>query len=414
MESLDFAALLVDPSHGGHPIIAASSRLCSLLGRPSQDLLGAKYCTLVDGVPQVMISRSARSNIEDFCNSCVRHNVQRIGDLSVLQTLLSADATPFVGHVSLGLCVVDQRPLVFVAVQVASDCAQRSIRKDELQELAEEARRCLTRGRSCVLGFDHADKARYASSDVGFLFSGKRLQDHCVLLGGGSSALRREAVEVPSGCLLVGDRPVPMFTRGLGFAVRVDHVAEHFQGFPTLGFTRRAPRDESIPSVAKCLAESVLISSCGASARDQSQHYVMGFRKPPQTEIATWVPPADDHSSKKQLKEGDIIEVWYTWTGRIEMHLNGHRLMDFDVGRPVVAACSYYAVVDVCLECAGVTLMPVSRSQDRVLVAPCTKRGWFSTVARICCFACVLGACARWRSSFRHLHVASRFFSLRR
>merc|ERR1712012_1485417 len=86
-------------------------------------------------VPQVMISRSARSKKEDFCNSCVRHNVQRIGDLSVLQTLLSADATPFVGHVSLGLCVVDQRPLVFVAVQVASDCAQRSIRKDELQEL---------------------------------------------------------------------------------------------------------------------------------------------------------------------------------------------------------------------------------------------------------------------------------------
>merc|ERR1719323_1329305 len=110
-----------------------------------------------------MISRSARSNIEDFCNSCVRHNVQRIGDLSVLQTLLSADATPFVGHVSLGLCVVDQRPLVFVAVQVASDCAQRSIRKDELQELAEEARRCLTRGRSCVLGFDHGPRRQTAT-----------------------------------------------------------------------------------------------------------------------------------------------------------------------------------------------------------------------------------------------------------
>jgi len=153
---------------------------------------------------------------------------------------------------------------------------------------------------------------------------------------------------------------------GLRFAVRVGQVTANFEGLPLLGFTRRRPCEDDrnlYPSVAKCLGQSVLLGGCGeASARDQVEHFQIGFKGPPASEVQTWrlEPEVPSHHRKAPvgLRPGDHLECCYMWGGRLQYWCGDLLVLDFDVGRPLDEAANYYAVADVGFTACSLTLVP--------------------------------------------------------
>merc|ERR1719359_1796915 len=115
--------------------------------------------------------------------------------------------------------------------------------------------------------------------------------------------IRREPHELVSNCLVFGDTPVKLTRLGLFFAVEVTDVIESFEGLPVLGFTSREPLDniDLYPVVSKCLGKSVLVGGIGeAFARDQHEHFKMGFRMPPAKEIERWALNKDKPSHRQK------------------------------------------------------------------------------------------------------------------
>jgi hypothetical protein len=204
-----------------------------------------------------------------------------------------------------------------------------------------------------------------------FGFYTRRLEGHAIVTGGGRTAVRRECGELPTGCLMFGDRPAQKTSEGLAFRVRVESTTSMFSGLPFLGFTTRRPCGEAsdLPRLSKCLAESVVVGGCGeAFARDKSTHYVMGFKPPPATEIQSWSLQPDLPTHQREPPAvacvGDEIECRYTWDGRIQFFVNDIVVMDFDTGRPLAEETQYYAVVDVCFSTTSLTLVPSSTSKE--------------------------------------------------
>mmetsp|Transcript_70791 Transcript_70791/g.168955 ORF Transcript_70791/g.168955 Transcript_70791/m.168955 type:complete len:458 (-) Transcript_70791:16-1389(-) len=134
-----------------------------------------------------------------------------------------------------------------------------------------------------------------------------------------------------------------------------------------MGFPRRKPVDQPglYPTVCRCLGASVLVGACGeAFARDQIEHFRIGFKQPPQTEVASWSTQADVPPHKRRapvsVNPGDVFGCLYTLEGRLQLWRNGSQVLDFDVGRPIQQGADYYAVIDVCLAAYSASLLPHS------------------------------------------------------
>jgi len=107
----------------------------------------------------------------------------------------------------------------------------------------------------------------------------------------------------------------------------------------------------------------VLCGACGeAFARDKWEHFVIGFKPPPQEEVQSWScqPQLLPHKRRApvQVKSGDILGCLYGKDGRIRLWHNGALVLNFDVGRPAEEDVDYYAVVDVCLSAYCLTVLP--------------------------------------------------------
>lgn len=197
--------------------------------------------------------------------------------------------------------------------------------------------------------------------DGDFIWFSDRLQDHSLLCNCSSTAARREPDDLPSGCLVFSDSPIAMSPEGFAFSVRIDGMTAGFKGLPLLGFTRRRPADEPglHPQVSTCLGASVLIGKQGqAFARDQHEHFVMGFKRPPEHEVETW-PKASDlrRVPEPRLRLGDTLRCLYTRDGRLQLWVNEGLILNFDTGRPVDCGQDHFAVVDVCLSVTSVTVL---------------------------------------------------------
>lgn len=109
----------------------------------------------------------------------------------------------------------------------------------------------------------------------------------------------------------------------------------------------------------------MLIGAAGeAFARDQHEHYQMGFRRPPESEISSWTSDPEKRSHKRSapvnLQRGDRLGCLYTTSGHIELWHNSKRILKFNVQRPVATDTDYYAVVDVCFTAYSLTILPQS------------------------------------------------------
>lgn len=385
LEQMQDSALLVEVASERRAIVGASAGFLRSVGLSPDDVLGADINEVITrGAPAVAVSRSAMKNVSNFCSMCARHEVEQISETQVVQPCSRKDGSTFTALSYMGLCEVLLTRFVLVVHMHLGEGIVVRLKEAQRMEQAEVARETFKRLRGELLrqaaaamgpeellsGTSPGSFSSSASVCRSFAFDSGRLQEHCMLANGGRTAMRREADELPAGCLVFSDRPVRALESGdLRFALRVDGIAKGFTGVPLVGFTRRRPRDcpDLHPRVSYCLGESVLVggAGCRAFARDQHEHFKIGFKQPPQNEVETFsLPPELDAGGKPKvmspkLKVGDIIECVYTQAGRVQFWLNEERLLDFDVGRPIDHSLEHYAVVDVCLAAASLTIVPL-------------------------------------------------------
>jgi hypothetical protein len=363
------AALLADALCHDCPIVGATKGFLDLTGHSREHILGKNCRFLLSGVPEVAVSKSARKNIKDFCRMCRLRGLHQIAEATAVQPNIRQDGSHFVNAFIVGMCRINDHPYIIgVQVSVGEGLLAR-IPQDRLLQITEETRIVLRKLRR-RLGCSEPSRLHAEppiSSPVGFRWFAERLQDHCLLLNNGITALRREPQELVSNCLVFGDAPVRHTPLGLFFGVRVDDVVETFEGLPILGFTSRKPVDnvDLYPAVSKCLGKSVLVGTAGeAWARDQHHHFKMGFKKPAETEVASWALDQDKPPHKRKppvvIQAGDTLGVLYMNSGRIQLWCNRKKILDFDIHRPVCTDADYYAVADVCFAAYSLTILPLS------------------------------------------------------
>jgi hypothetical protein len=304
LDEFDEVLFLLSTSCEGCPIVGASAGLVRFTCFGSEELLGSHRSALSQGVPHVAVSKSAGKTIENFCESCLLEGLELIAECNTVQVNARKDGSHYTCYLTLSRCLLQGRTYILGLQQLVGEgCSMRlsSQKEAEMKEVARSVScrtRALLRARCSrsarVLGaamgisqsvpkqtisFDSSEGFRKnRMSDVPFAFSTARLQDQTMLCNGCLTAVRRESLELPTGCLVFGDRPMEFSSQGLGFSLRVNEITKSFDMSPLLGFTRRLPADDPdmIPRSAKCLGQSVLVGACGeAFARDHRESFKM-------------------------------------------------------------------------------------------------------------------------------------------
>jgi len=369
-------AYLVNPMCLGCPIVGASVGFTSLTGYSREDLLGKNPHVLLEGVPEISVSKSGQKNVEDFFRMCRQVGVTRMSEISVVQPHKRPDGSTFVSLTMYGMSMMQDLPYVICVPSWLCEGFVSVAPSSHVLEVAEQARCCVAKLR-CQL-CDTASVARESPQGSSkrlsarlqhtcrppFRFWASRLQDRCLLLNDGFTAMRREPHELGTNCIVVGDTPVRRTNRGLYFAITVDDVVQSFQSLPVLGFTRRKPVDEPCcyPSISRYMGESVLIgAACDAFARDSTSHFDAGVKRCTDKDVQVWSVDADvpmhQRTPPRILVKGDRLGCLYTNEGFIQMWCNGKILLSFDVKRPIPQDSDHYAVVDVCFTPYRVTLI---------------------------------------------------------
>eukprot|EP00927_Polykrikos_kofoidii_P056289 TRINITY_DN50441_c0_g1_i1.p1 TRINITY_DN50441_c0_g1~~TRINITY_DN50441_c0_g1_i1.p1 ORF type:complete len:484 (+),score=58.87 TRINITY_DN50441_c0_g1_i1:37-1488(+) len=384
---IDVSFTLSDPLSHVCPVVGLSAGFRKLSQHSPEDILGRNVRIMMDGVPAVAVSHSAQKDTDDFCRACCMEGLSSIGEIFTTQPRARGDGSVFMSMAVLGRVVVRGRPLVLSVYELLCD----GLVAPRLAPSRQEALRTRCRDAILSLKAQLADLSHGADADTlcmkppshaGFVFYGDQLQDHAILSDLGLTATRREKEELPTGCLVMGDRPLTHSRHGLRFALRVNTVSSHFVGLPMLGFTRRRPENtpDLYPSLSKGLGQSVVIGGRGEGfARDKPNHFQIGFKIPPQDEIQEWSvePDVPRHLRKSPatLQAGDVLECRYTQAGRIEYWLNMSLLFGFDISRPVDESVDYYAVVDVCSQAGSLTLLPPTTLPTFGEVSTCVSEG---------------------------------------
>lgn len=361
------AALIADVQIQDCLIVGASQGFTRLTGFAREEVLGQNCRMMLRGVPEVAISKSARKNLRDFCRMCKVKRLDYISEVASVQPNSRRDGSQFVNFFLVGLVQVFNGKYLLGVQKPVGEGLFASLKGKKMEEVSEDARSIFKRIRAKLMDLQRDPGRDSLSLQPGFTFFSERLQDHCLLLNNQRTAMRREPQELATNCLVFGDAPCRRTASGLFFALRIDDAVTTFEGLPIMGFTRRKPMDKPdlYPTVCRCLGASVLVGACGeAFARDQMEHFRIGFKQPPQTEVASWsmqpeVPP-HKRRAPVAILPGDVFGCLYTNEGHIQLWRNGTLAMDFDLQRPIQEDVDYYAVVDVCLAAYTVSLLPDS------------------------------------------------------
>lgn len=360
-------AIIADAQIQDFLIVGASQGFLQLTGFTRDAVLGQNCRMMLEGVPEVAISKSARKNLRDFCRMCKVKRLDHISEVASVQPNSRRDGSQFVNFFLVGLVQVCNGRYLLGVQKPLGEGLFASLNGRKMEEVSELARTTFKRIRARLRDLEPDPGRDALFQPQGFTFFSERLQDHCLLMNNCRTAMRREPQELATNCLVFGNMPARRGANGLFFAVRIEDAVTTFDGLPIMGFTRRKPTDTSdlYPTVCRCLGASVLVGACGeAFARDQLHHFRIGFKPPPQTEVASWSVQPDVPPHKRRapvgVVPGDVFGCLYTNEGRLQLWRNGELAMDFDVQRPIEEGVDYYAVVDVCLAAYTVSLLPDS------------------------------------------------------
>lgn len=363
-------AFLADMMSDCYPIVGCSQGFLDLTQYSQESILGTSLFFLEEGIPDELISKSTRKNLTSFCQACrfsAGMGGRVLGDLQVTQPSKRAGGSVFVNCCLCSLVMLRNRPYILGVPTSMGEGTFARMSKSSLDEHKENSREKVRRIREALQGKIERDRRLpEVDEEGGHSFFADRLQDHCILIGRGRTALRREPYDLPNGCLVFAQQPVyPIGDGSLRFSVLVDDVTPKFDGLPLMGFTRREPLDsvECYPGQAQCLAQSVSIGRNGeAFARDQSTHVTIGFKQPPPEELMSWCLDSDKPPHLRRApcrpEPGDTLECVWSADGRLSMHHNSTVVLSFDTGRRPERGGHYYGFVDVCLSVSQVTLLP--------------------------------------------------------
>lgn len=377
LDNEEDSLLLVDPLGYDCPVVGISRGFSETSGHLREHVMGQNCRMMLTGVPEVAVSQSVRKNLRDFSRMCRAMDLDHIAEVTSLQPNARRDGSQFMNFFLIGRIMVRSHPYLLSVQHAVGEGLFVKLTGPLLEQVSESVRAIFKRVRTLLeshlaVEFPRLEPQPPAASP-GFSFFAGRLQDHCMIRRQGMTALRREPQELATNCLVFGDQPVRQTLDGVFFAVLVDDAVTTFEGLPTVGFTRRRPCDGPglYPTVSRCLGASVLVGACGeAFARDQVEHFRIGFRPPPQDEVQSWSlePHLPPHKRRPpvSVSRGDVFGCQYTRSGRIQLWWNGTLVLDFDTGRPVEENADYYAVVDVCLSAYCLTLLPMSSPTDDV------------------------------------------------
>lgn len=344
-------------------IAAASRSFCEQTGYGHSELLGARLELLLQGLPTTMLSKSEQVRLQAFFEDAREREVEVLPDLDIIQHCCRKDGSVFLRMLVAKACIVDDPRRCFIL------CSQLSLPEGRVstearRELHERARATLRQTADLLFGNSCLKNSQLAKPTVEFAFYGERIQQNTLLQNNCSTVVRREATQLPRGCMVFGDRPLQPTSLGLEFRLRVNKVTESFKGLPLLGFTQKRPCDEAdlYPSVAKCLGKSVFVGGFGeAYARQKEDNFTLGFKAPPQDEIESWSlqpgVPLHKQAELVTLCAGDTLGCCYTWDGHLQMTHNCKVIMDFDLGRPPKKDTEHYAVVDVSFSAVSLTFL---------------------------------------------------------
>jgi PAS domain-containing protein len=381
LNDVDAPALLVDALSTDCPVVGAAPAFCSLTGYSLENMLGQNCRMMLRGVPDWAISKSARKNIGNFCKMCRVKGLTHIAEVSSVQANARQDGAYFTNFFMLGLCRIGPHVLILgialklndgLSVQLPPESVMessrnifKSVRARLLSSQPAQIISIPSESEDATFSETNRMFRRQVSTWPAFAFYAERLQDHCLLIDSGHTAVRREPEEVPKNCLVFGDRPLPLSAEGFSFSVKVNEVTPRFQGFPFLGFTKRRPQDlpDLYPGISRCCGSSVLIGGCGeAFARDQCNHFRLRFKQPSSEEIQQWAadPSVPAHMRKPHVdvEAGDVLQCTYFRNGHLKLERNGETMWDFDLERPIDESADYYAVADICLSVYSLTVLP--------------------------------------------------------
>lgn len=415
LDKVDDIALLLDAMKTNVPIVSVSHGFQQATGYTCTDVFGSDLETFIAKAPAASLSRSEQKSLNEYCLACTRLEVLHISETAVVQPVTREDGSHFMCMYLAGLCEIRSRPYVLVAMMDMGVGLGGSIPWQTRVDAVEQSRQNFIRIRHYING--HNLKAKFLSNtsfassqlmtslgterqisscsqisqgSIGstcrprqnfhwsirghrrteafetaaetlpaFAFFSERLQSHSILTNEGYSAARRECKQLQSGSLVFSDKCLKLGDEGYEFSLLVDAVEPTWSnGLPLLGFTRRRPTDspDLYPKLAKGLGQSVLIGLDGkAFARDQHEHYVMGFKPPTSDQISSWSPGLPKTFPPK-LSIGDLLRCVYTRTGLLQVFLNSEIVLEVDVERPIDPEVDYFAVVDVCFNVSGVSV----------------------------------------------------------
>lgn len=375
LDNEEDAMLLVDPLCHDDPIVGASRGFTASTGYQRGDVIGRNCRMMMQGVPEVAVSKSVRKNLRNFSSMSCLQGVSDISEVASIQPNARQDSSHFCNFFLVGRVTVCGSPYLLGVLLPLGEGLFAKIPSPQLVEVTEKARAAFRRMRERLRSLEGPASASSVpvatTAKEGFTFYAERLQDHCILFNGGRSVMRREPQELSTNCMVFSSTPVHQTPAGLFFAFLVDDAVPTFEGLPIVGFTRRRPADAPTlyPAVSRCQGASVLVGGCGeAFARDKMEHFKIGFKPPPQEEVTTWAlqPNLPPHKRRTPVKPqaGDVIGCMYTREGRVQLWFNGAAVLDFDVGKPVDESAEYYAVIDVCLAVYGLTLLNLKSPED--------------------------------------------------
>lgn len=381
LNNVEESALLFDALCMDCPIVGASPGFCRLTGYTLDEALGRNCRLMLQGLPQSAVSKSGRKNIQDFTTMCRTKGLINIAEVSCIEANSRKDGSHFVSLFVLGLCKIEKF-IFIVGVQMFMG-EGLSARVSQLEDKLENSRKVFKGVRKKLMEGYHRQAnshsmerittldslpdlalRRQFSGQPEFAFYARRLQDRCLLINTAYTAIRREPDQIANNCLVFGDRPMKHTAEGLSFYLQVDEVVSQFTGLPSLGFTKRRPRDvhDLYPGVARCCGSSVLIGACGeAFARDHEDHFVIKFKQPPPEEVQQWSLdpslPAHMRRAPVAVERGDVLACHYLRNGHMKFEVNGKTVLDFDMQRPIDVDADYYAVVDVSFAAYSLTLL---------------------------------------------------------
>eukprot|EP00928_Gymnodinium_smaydae_P074621 TRINITY_DN57650_c0_g1_i1.p1 TRINITY_DN57650_c0_g1~~TRINITY_DN57650_c0_g1_i1.p1 ORF type:complete len:711 (+),score=116.34 TRINITY_DN57650_c0_g1_i1:93-2225(+) len=381
VRDLDVPVLLADALAPDCPIIGASRGFEQLTGFQTETVLGQNCRFMLKDV-QYHISASSRRSLRSMIRMCRLVNLSSMGTSTCMQMNRKEDGSKFLNYFAVCLAMCHDHPFL---VGVQSDLGtEHTIAREEQDRVRDQHLEVIDRVKSILANSVPPEEPKVPTRPDPFelpcvrqiqgdqRFSALGIGSNIILLNDDRSLMRREALDIPSGCVAVGSQPAPVSRRGAFFALRVEGVlrGRWKNTWPVLGFTRVRPDEMAemgYPQSAKTCAQSVSIGGefC-AHARQQETHHQMGFRPPRPSEILIKEGPYPRYMDTKgapwDLTEGDLLSVLYQEDGHLHLMLNYTTVLSIDTGTPMEG--DQYPLVDLCHMVYEVTLMPFENTVD--------------------------------------------------